>query len=219
MEPSPLPLYTAQMPTDAELLDAWRAGDRQAGKELFERYFRPINRFFRNKVGDEAQDLVQKTFLGCVEGVERYRGDASFRSWLFAVAYKQLCKHYRAQTNEREHVDVAIVTAHDFDSTPSRVLARRREEQLLLEALRRIPVELQVAVELRYWEQMSEAEIARTLGIPVGTLKSRFRRARQLLAEQISEVASSPAELESTLESLEDWAAQLREVVFESQRD
>jgi RNA polymerase sigma factor (sigma-70 family) len=203
------------MPTDAELLANWRAGDRQAGKQLFERYFQVINRFFRSKVGDDAQDLVQKTFLGCLEGVERYRGDTSFRSWLFAVAYKQLCKHYRARVSEREHFDLASLTAHEFDATPSRVLARRREEQKLLEALRRIPIELQVAVELRYWEQMSEAEIARTLGIPVGTLKSRFRRAKHLLAEQIRAEAGSPAELESELDTLDDWAEQLRDVALE----
>jgi RNA polymerase sigma factor (sigma-70 family) len=204
------------MPTDAELLASWQHGDRQAGKQLFERYFRVINRFFRSKVGDDAQDLVQKTFLGCLESVERYRGDTSFRSWLFAVAYKQLCKHYRAQVSEREHFDIASLTAHDFDSTPSRVLARRREEQRLLEALRRIPVELQVAVELRYWEQMSEAEIARTLGIPVGTLKSRFRRAKQLLADQIRAEAGPSAEIDRTLDTLDDWAEQLRDVALES---
>ncbi len=202
--------------SDAELLASWQDGDRLAGKQLFERYFRVINRFFRSKVGDDAQDLVQKTFLGCLESVERYRGDTTFRSWLFAVAYKQLCKYYRAQVSEREHFDIASVTAHDFDSTPSRVLARRREELLLLEALRRIPIELQVAVELRYWEQMSEAEIARTLGIPVGTLKSRFRRAKQFLAEQIRAAAGSPGEIASTLDTLDDWAEQLREVALDS---
>lgn len=204
------------MPSDAELLEAWRQADRQAGKQLFERYFRAIHRFFRNKVGDEAPDLVQKTFLACIEGVERYRGEGTFRSWLFAVAYKQLCKHYRQQLSERAHFDLANASAHDFDGSPSRVLARRREEQLLLEALRRIPVDLQVAVELRYWEQMTETEIARTLGIPVGTLKSRFRRARQLLAEQLQNIATSPAELQSTISGLDDWAANLRELALDS---
>src|SRR5262245_57608941 len=75
-------LDSAWMQTDAELLESWQAGDRLAGKQLFERYFRVINRFFRSKVGDDAQDLVQKTFLGCLESVERYRGDTTFRSWL-----------------------------------------------------------------------------------------------------------------------------------------
>ncbi|EDM79942.1 RNA polymerase sigma factor, sigma-70 family protein [Plesiocystis pacifica SIR-1] len=185
---------------------------------MFERYFVELTRFFRNKAGPDAQDLVQRTFLACVEGVERYRGEGSFRSWIFGVAYKQLCKHYRAKVREDAHVDFGTVTAFELDPTPSQVLARRREHQLLLEALRHIPVELQVALELRYWEQMTEAEIAMTLGIPLGTLKSRLRRARQLLAERLRMSASSPSELESTLGSLEDWAEQLRGLVAGSSR-
>ena len=90
------------------------------------------------------------------------------------------------------------------------MLAQRREQQLLLEGLRRIPVELQVALELHYWEQMSDAEIARALDMPLGTAKSRIRRARQLLGERMAELAASPAELQSTLANLEQWAEQLR---------
>ncbi|HVI04064.1 MAG TPA: RNA polymerase sigma factor [Enhygromyxa sp.] len=198
------------MIADAELLEAWRGGDKRAGKLLFERHYDAVHRFFRNKVGSDAPDLVQKTFLGCLESVERYRGEGSFRSWLFAVAFRQLCKHYRAKASERARFDVATVSVCDFDPTPSRMLAERREQRLLLEALRRIPMELQVALELHYWEQMSDAEIARALEMPLGTMKSRIRRGRQLLAERMAELAISPGELESTLGNLEQWAEQLR---------
>ena len=199
---------------DGELLEAWRGGDKRAGKILFERHYDAVHRFFRNKVGAEAPDLVQKTFLGCVEGVERYRGEGSFRSWLFAVAYRQLCKHYRQASNERARFDFGTVSAADLDPTPSRVVAQRREHRLLLEALRAIPVQHQVALELYYWEQMSDTEVARTLDLPLGTTKSRIRRARQLLAEHIAKLAKSPAELESTLGNLEQWAEQLRGVAL-----
>ena len=199
---------------DRELLEAWRGGDKRAGKILFERHYDAVHRFFRNKVGAEAPDLVQKTFLGCVEGVERYRGEGSFRSWLFAVAYRQLCKHYRRQSSERARFDFGTVSAADLDPTPSRVVAQRREHRLLLEALRAIPVEHQVALELYYWEQMSDTEVARTLDLPLGTTKSRIRRARQLLAERIAKLAKSPDELESTVGNLEQWAEQLREVAL-----
>ncbi len=196
--------------TDSELLEAWRAGDKRAGKQLFERHYDAINRFFRNKAGADAPDLVQKTFLGCLESVERFRGEGSFRSWLFAVAYRQLCKHYRTRATERAHFDIETVTARDLDPTPSRMFAARREQRILMEALRQIPIEFQVALELHYWEQMSDAEIARTLGVPLGTMKSRIRRARQLLTERITECAASPAELNSTLGNLDQWAEQLR---------
>ncbi|MCA9687506.1 MAG: RNA polymerase subunit sigma-70, partial [Myxococcales bacterium] len=134
--------------------------------------------------------------------------------WMFAVAYRQLCKHYRSRVSEQAHLDFASVTAIDLEPSPSRIVAQQREQQLLLLALRSIPFEMQVALELHYWEHMSDAEIARALEVPLGTMKSRIRRARQLLAERIAELAESPQVLESTLANLEEWAAQLREQVL-----
>ncbi len=198
------------MTTDGELLESWRAGDKQAGKRLFARHYEAVDRFFRNKAGEDAPDLVQKTFLGALEGVERFRGDSSFRTWILGVAYRQLWQHYRARASERARFDIGTVTAHDLDPTPSLVVASRREQRLLLEALRRLPLDLQVVLELHYWEQMSDADISQVLDIPHGTTKSRIRRARQLLAEQLRELAESPAELDSTLGNLDQWAAQLQ---------
>ncbi|MCA9708401.1 MAG: sigma-70 family RNA polymerase sigma factor, partial [Myxococcales bacterium] len=71
---------------DEQLLARWRGGDAQAGAALFERYYEAIARFFVNKVGLDCGDLVQATFLGCLEGLERFRGEASFRTLLFAIA-------------------------------------------------------------------------------------------------------------------------------------
>ena len=204
---------------DAELLEAWRDGDKRAGKVLFERHYDAVHRFFRNKVGPDAPDLVQKTFLGCLESVERFRGEGSFRSWLFAVAYRQLCKHSRAKASDRARFDVGSISVCDLDPTPSAVIAKRREHRVLLEGLRRLPIDLQVTLELHYWEQMSDAEIARALEMPLGTTKSRIRRGRQLLAERMAELASSPAELESTIGNLEQWAEQLRGSALDSEGD
>lgn len=198
------------MQADSDLLAAWSDGDKEAGRILFGRHYEAVARFFRNKVGAAAPDLVQKTFLGCLESLAGFQGTGSFRSFLFAVAYRQLCKHYRANAVERDRFDLGTVTAFDLDPTPSRVLAKHREQRLLLEGLRRIPIEFQTVLELHYWEQMSASEIARALEAPLGTMKSRIRRGRALLQAQITALAGSPAELGSTLGNLEGWAAELR---------
>src|SRR6185436_6575853 len=78
-------LPSCTMRPDAELLSAWRGGDEKAGAELFERHFEALFRFFRNKAGDQAEDLVQETFLACLSG-PAFRGEASFRTYLFTVA-------------------------------------------------------------------------------------------------------------------------------------
>jgi RNA polymerase sigma-70 factor (ECF subfamily) len=204
------------MRSDDELLTAWRQGDTRSGRELFERHYEAVDRFFRSKVGDDAGDLAQRTFLGCLESVEadRYESRDSFRSWLFAIAYRQLCKFYRESSRDREHLDFNTVSARDLAPTPGSILAKSEQERLLLAALREIPLDMQVALELHYWEQMSDAEIARTLGQPLGTIKSRIRRARQVLADKLAELASSPELLNTTLANLEGWAKQLRERVL-----
>ena len=204
------------MSSDDDLLIAWRSGDQRAGQELFERHYDAIDRFFRNKVGESAgRDLAQKTFLGCLESVERdrYQSRGSFRSWLFAIAYRQLCKHWRNSKREQERFDFGTVSAFDLDPTPSSLMVRSQEERLLLEALRQIPVDMQVALELRYWEQMSDTDIAAALDTPLGTIKSRLRRARIILGERMEKLASSSEQLDSTLGNLEGWAASLRKLV------
>jgi RNA polymerase sigma factor (sigma-70 family) len=198
------------MRSDDDLLEAWRDGDKRAGKELFARYYDGIDRFFRHKVGEDATDLAQKTFLGCLESVDRYHNQQNFRGWLFAIAYRQLCKHYRTRASDIARFDFGTVTAFDLDPTPTSIIARSQDEQLLLEALRKIPVDMQVALELHYWEQMSDADIATALELPLGTVKSRIRRARQALTERLSELAESTEQLRNTLDNLEVWAAQVR---------
>ncbi len=199
------------MVSDAELLIAWRNGQVRAGQLLFERYFDALDRFYRNKVGDEAPDLVQKTFLACLEGVEGFRGEGSFRSWLFSIAYRQLQRHYRNLARDRLDFDVHTSCVQDFGPTPSSIVNVHEQHRALLEALRRIPLEFQVALELHYWEQMSDADICRALDMPLGTVKSRIRRGRLLLAKQFEELGHG-APLEATATDLETWAARLREL-------
>lgn len=202
---------------DAALVTAWRDGDREAGKRLFERHYSGVARFFRNKVGAAEPDLIQRTFLACVEGLARYRGEASFRSYLFAIAYKILCKHFQQVRRDSGRVDVdvdfGLETANGL-VTPTQVLAVREEQKLLLAALRRLPVDYQVALELHYWEGMTAAELGVVQGLPLGTAKTRIRRGRELLEEQMAALAGSAELLESTRANLEVWARQLRAQVL-----
>lgn len=193
--------------SDEELLAAWRAGERRAGELLFERYYEPVARFFFNKTDAEAE-LIQQTFLACVESAARFRGEGSFRSFLFSIAYRQLCRHYRDRKGNR--IDLAEVSVAAMEPSPSQVLIESEELKLLLAGLRRIPVDCQVALELLYWEQLTTVEMAAALEIPEGTVKSRLRRGRALLREAIEALASSPDLAASTLHGIDTWAGALR---------
>jgi RNA polymerase sigma-70 factor (ECF subfamily) len=200
--------------TDAELLQAWAEGHKGAGEQLFERHFEAIARFFRNKLPADAhhEDLIQQTFLGCVEARDRFRGDASFRSFLFAIAHNQLGKHWRSRSRDR--LDFQTISAFDVDPSPSAVVARDQDQQKLLLALRRIPVDSQVALELHYWEAMTAAEIGEVLGVPLGTAKTRLRRAKQLLEVELRALEVGAERLDSTESGLDAWARDVRETLF-----
>lgn len=197
--------------SDRALLDAWRGGDRRAGSALFLRHYALVRRFFRSKANaSDVADLIQSTFVACVEGQERYEGAGSFKSYLLGIAFRLLCRHYRSKRRMSARIDFASVSAADLAPSPSEIVAARQEERLILAALRRIPLEHQTLLELVFWEDFTAADAAAVLGIPLGTAKSRIRRARELLREQLAAQAESPVILESTLTRLDDWARGLR---------
>lgn len=197
-------------PADVELLQQWRNGDMAAGEILFERYYDPIARFFRCKVAADIADLVQETFVACVEGRDRLQEDASFRAYIFSVARNVLCAHLRDKYRVDAMIDFDATSVQDLAPGPISQIVNRHEQRLLLEALRRIPVNYQVLLELRYWEQLKTADIAEALGVPHGTVRRRLGQARKLLDEAMAALADSTALLESTLANFEEWARQCR---------
>jgi RNA polymerase sigma-70 factor (ECF subfamily) len=195
---------------DTELLERWRSGDRIAGNALFNRYYEAIERFFLNKVSSEVADLVQETFVACVAARDRVNDGTKFRAYIFSIAYNVLCGHLRKIYSSGQQLDVDEISVHDVMKSPDTSTAHGREQRLLLEALRNIPIRFQVILELHYWEDMTTEEIADILQLPVGTVRSRLRRARELLKQAMGRLAHSADELESTWTRLEDWAQSCR---------
>ncbi len=189
---------------------AWQGGDRAAGSELFERHFDELYRFFRNKTDDGVDDLIQQTLLGCLKGLDRFRQGASFRTWLFAIAKNELYDHYHARRRRDENVDIGEVSVADLGTTPSHAVARRREHQLLLAALRSIPLDLQVALELYYWEGLDGAELAEALDVPEGTARSRLRRGKEVLAARMQALTGVTGDTTVSVAALDAWAAEIR---------
>lgn len=199
------------MDGDFELLRAWQAGDDRAGEQLFRRNYKTVLRFFHNKAGAQAHDLVQRTFLGCLEARERIREGASFRAFLFGVARNILYDHYRLARRDREHLDFGTVSAEDLRPSPTSVIAQAREVELLMRALRKIPLEGQMILEMYYWEGMGAREIGEVLDMPEPTVRTKIRRARLRLEQEIAASNASPELRHSTVEGLETWAKRIRD--------
>jgi RNA polymerase sigma factor (sigma-70 family) len=189
--------------TDFELLASWRAGDLEAGNALVRRHFLGLYVFLRTKAPDAADDLVQRVFEGCVAARDRIDDDrGSFKSYLFGIARRQLVYWFREQRRDRARVDPMQDSIAQLTGSPSRLVALRQEQHAVFEALRDLPLDLQIALELFYWEELTVPEVAAVLEVPEGTVKSRLHRARQLLRERLATEIPSEDDALSTLQGL-----------------
>ena len=201
--------------SDFELLDAWHSGDTAAANELFDRWFRQLYMFFRTKVDDGvAEDLVQQTLLACVQNLQGFRREASFRTYVLRAARSRLYNYYDARSRREAVFDPGATSCVELGVEPSFARGTREDQLLLLQALRAIPLELQLALELYYFEHMRAPELAEVLELPEGPVRSRLRRGIELLRERIAELASGTAALEATMSNLDDWAAGVQEAVL-----
>ena len=201
---------------DWQLLEAWRDGDQSAGQTLLKRYLGMLSAFFRNKVSNPADvaELVSGTMIACTRARERVRDSGAFRSFLLSCAMNNLRLHYRKKLKRNRELDdfenVCVGEMADAQS-PTSIIALRREGQLLVRALRRIPLDQQIVVELTYMEGLNGPEIARLLGIPKQTVYTRLRRGTEKLKAMVGELAESPELAMSTMTGLRTWAGQVRD--------
>jgi RNA polymerase sigma factor (sigma-70 family) len=195
--------------TDYELLSEWRCNVGQSGNALVRRHFASLFAFFRSKAPDHVEELVQQTFLACVEAVERIDETRSFRGYLFGIARRQLIYHYRRRRRETERFDPMLESVCDIEGSPSRIASMRQEQRLMLDALARLPLDMQITLELHYWEGMTVNEVAEVLEVPPGTVKSRLHRARELLRERLVEQGASRDLTESSIVHLQALRAPL----------
>lgn len=163
------------MTSDEALMLEFQKGSRQAFVELFHRYRDAIYGFFRRRLDDaaHAEDLSQETFLAVLRGAVRYEPRALFRSYLYGIAFKQLWAARRRVVREASPAaaaDARAAVAPDPDAT---LWVRR--------AIERLDAEGREILMLREYEQLSYAEIAGLLRLPVNTVRSRLFRARTAL--------------------------------------
>lgn len=201
---------TEDWDADALLLGKWRDGDKQAGARLFTRHGDAVLRFFRNKVPfQEVEELGQETFLRLVKAREQITDGRLIRAYVLGIARRVLLEHLRKLPLDGE-LDPAMHDIAALVPGASTIIARCQEQELVVNALRRLPVEQQVLLELYYWEKLKGPELARVMDINASTLRSRIQKAREALRDAIAKFAANPDLIDSTLAGLDDWAEQIR---------
>jgi len=173
--------------TDERLMLAFSLGSADAFGELFRRYKQPVYGFFRRRTADpsHAEELMQETFLVFLRAASRYEPRALFRTYLYAIAFKILRAHRRKSTFRAmffSHPSTIPDPARQ-DATESGLWVRRAVEKL-------DPIDREVLL-LREFEQLSYAEIADLLQLPLNTVRSRLFRARAALRNLLEPSATS----------------------------
>jgi len=172
--------------TDARIIEASRENP-ECFSQIFDRHFRPVLSYLRRRVGNEAAaDLVSETFVRAFEGRGSYelsREDA--RPWLLGIATNLIRHHLR---DERIHLEalarVPPTLSHysPLEELPAQMDGRAALARIAHELLGLPEVERD-ALLLYAWGELPYEEIARSLGVPVGTVRSRINRARTRLSE------------------------------------
>jgi RNA polymerase sigma factor (sigma-70 family) len=194
---------------DLELLERWRQGDKRAEDLLLRRYSDVLYRFFANKVSGEVDDLVQLTLTALLKSRDNFAQRSTFRAYVFSIARYQLYEFVRSRKRASSLFEYDTITAFDLSPSPSTLAAEHRQLTLLLEALRRIPLNFQIALELHYWEDLSGPELAEVLEVPVDTAYSRLRRARALVKEQLSLLSATHGQVHG---APHEWEGHLRSI-------
>ena len=172
--------------SDERLMLEFSQGASEAFTELFQRYKQKVYGFFRRRVADagRAEELTQETFLGLLRARSRYQPRALFRTYLYAIGFKILRAERRKAAFRATFFghSASAMDPAGRDRTEAGVWVRRAVEKL-------DPIEREIVM-LREFEQLSYAEIADLLVLPVNTVRSRLFRARTALRELLEPSAA-----------------------------
>ena len=180
--------------SDEQLMAAFVKGSQAAFGELFSRYKQPLFGFFRRRVADaaHAEELTQETFLAILRGASRYEARALFRTYLYAIGFKILRAHRR-----RAAFRLAFLGKVPDYREPA-VQDGAEAGLLIRQAVAKLGAIDREVLLLREFEELSYAEIAVVLRLPLNTVRSRLFRARTALHDLLAAPAGKQPVAELT---------------------
>jgi RNA polymerase sigma-70 factor, ECF subfamily len=180
---------------DSDLVASAIVGAEGSFEELVRRYQRPISAYVYRMVGnyESALDLTQEIFIKVYSSLSRYRSEFKFSTWIYKIAHNAAVDHLR-RTATREQSLVVGPEGDQFDlPIESKRLSpeqesERRERRIEIETVvRALPANYRELIILRHSQDLSYEEIVEVTGLPLGTVKNRLFRARELMRQQFVE--------------------------------
>ena len=181
---------------EAALIQRCAARDEDACAELLNEHQRMVYQLSLNLLGDhnEALDLSQEVFLRVFRTIHSFRGQSALRTWIYRIVINQARnrqrwwrrRHKSLQVSLDEHLrDHGDFPDHNDLDSPDRVLTRKELATRIRTALDSLPFDQKTALVLREIDGLSYEEIGFSLGVAVGTVKSRLARAREAVRAQL----------------------------------
>jgi RNA polymerase sigma-70 factor, ECF subfamily len=181
------------MEEDIRLIEKYLSGDSSAIEALVMKYQKPIYAYVYRMAGnvEDAKDLTQKTFLQVFKGLKDFRGEASFKTWLYKIATNAALNHIRQTRFEETELEESI----PGDGRGNLAIVIEKEKLgSINESLRELPERQRLAVILRAYDGLSCLETAKVMGCSEGAVKANYhngvRRLREILKEKGYETIS-----------------------------
>jgi RNA polymerase sigma-70 factor (ECF subfamily) len=172
---------------EAVLIEAAKAGDQEAFRHIVERYQGAVYNLAYRMLGDpeEAEDAAQEIFVRLYRQLGRYDPERKFSTWTLAIATNYCIDQLRRRRMQLVPLENIIPWARARDAGPEGEALSRESRDEVQRLLKQLPEKYRAPLVLRYWEDLSCAEIAEILGVPEGTIKTQIHRARKQLGKML----------------------------------
>ena len=180
--------------TSPEILEACRRGDREAFRSLYETYkdrVYSIAYYFFHADADAASEVTQQVFLKLMRDLGKFRGDATFSTWLYRLVVNACVDRSRSRRKDAVGEDPLVLDRMAVHPSHEEFFARREVAASVQEAIAALPGKLRAAILLRYFEDLSYADMAAALNCSIGTVASRLSRGHRLLAKKLAPMRSA----------------------------
>ncbi|WP_294460081.1 RNA polymerase sigma factor RpoE [uncultured Ruminobacter sp.] len=189
----------SDLETDLQLVRLVQQGKKQAFDMLVKKYQYKVigiaQRYVSNP--DDAQDIAQEAFIKTYRALADFRGDSAFYTWLYRITVNTAMNFVTSNANKMKSVDVDTPEIESYDGSeklhdianPENIMEGEDARKLIKKALGSLSEDLRQAICLREIEEMSYEDIAVVMNCPVGTVRSRIFRAREIIDKYLSEKA------------------------------
>ncbi|MCP4540861.1 MAG: RNA polymerase sigma factor [Chloroflexi bacterium] len=176
---------------ERQLISRLIQGDPAAVAELVEQYADDVYRFVYHKVGgiaQDAEDVVQETFMAVLKAIHRFRGDSKLRTWMFSIAGHKAADLRRRARRRPEIVSQDAATSLQADDLPPEQAVEHLEvRQRVRQALSQLPPHYSTALILKYVQDMRVREIGQVMKRSEKSVESILVRARRLLSNLLED--------------------------------